>query len=219
MHSETIERLIVFASGGELRDETVRARAEYFAEVKDVYAEEPFYESRLQAFLEWYCIDRPVGGTGRTPLLMLMEQAVDFTGEDMAFFTRLASSRHSLFVFLGESGGLVRVRDAFTGDGFEVREDRPLLTVKKGDLLETRLIPAPEGDVFHFSRTFLTHPREVRHAVLHEIASAKRERRLNAEAFMHQLAILWVRAQRYKGVSALDLYNPFELRKPNQPVL
>jgi hypothetical protein len=215
--SEYTDTLFTFASAGGLEDEIRRARGEFFADVKDVYAEEEFFEERINAFLEWYTLDRTIGRTGKTPLDLFLERSHSRIAADhLAYLEGLRDARHAIFELQRVAEGRVDVRDAFTGERFAVTERRPLVTLRRGDLCETRLVP--HGGDLHFSRTFLIHPRETRRTILREIRRAKGERRLDAPAFMRTLAVLWVRSRRYKGVDPHDLYSPAEVAKPNAPL-
>ena len=217
MFTEYTDHLFSFASAGPLEDEIRRARAAFFADVKDVYAEEEFFEERINAFLEWYCLDRTIGTTGKTPLALFLEASHGALKDDeLSYLEGLSRSRHAIAELTRVSEGRVDVRDVFTGDRFAVTERRPLVTLRPGDLCETRLV-AYKGET-HFTRTFLVHPREARRTSLREIRRAAKELRLDAPALMRTLGVLWVRAHRYKGVDPHDLYSPAELAKPNKPL-
>ncbi|MBI5527912.1 MAG: hypothetical protein HY897_16400 [Deltaproteobacteria bacterium] len=214
MFSEYTDALFEFVSSGGLEPEIRKARSEFFAEVKDVYAEEEFFEERINAFLEWYCIDRTVGKTGRTPLLLFLEKShATLPAGTLDYLNGFREARHALFEIRGMGEGRVEVRDIFSREEFSVTERRPLGTLKKGDVCETRLVPY-RSEIF-FSRTFLVFPREARRVILSEVRRARKARRLDAPAFMRTLAVLWVRQRRYKGVDPRDLFSPAELAKPN----
>jgi hypothetical protein len=214
MFSEYTDALFEFVSSGDLGPEILKARAEFFAEVKDVYAEEEFFEERINAFLEWYCTDRTIGKTGKTPLGLFLEKSHAALPADTAdYLNGLGGARHAIFEVVRIGGGRVEVKDIFAREGFSVTERRPLGTLKSGDLCETRLVPY-RGELY-FSRTFLVFPREARRGILSEVRRAKKARRLDAPAFMRTLSVLWVRQRRYKGVDPRDLFSPAELAKPN----
>jgi hypothetical protein len=217
MLPEHINKLYSFASGGLLKDEILKARAEFFSDVKDVYVEEHFFEERVNAFLEWYSLDRVVGRSGRTPLDLFLESCGgELSAEEAGFFEALRSSRHSLFRLQRHDSGVAVLDDAFAGDRLQVAVDRPMVTLKKGDLIDTRLIPLADG--LCFGRSFLVHPRSVRRSILLEVKRAKSSLRLDAQAFLRQLSVMWIRQQRYKGVKPTDLYTTLELSRPNAPL-
>ena len=218
MFFEYTDKLFQFASAGPLDGEIRRARADFFADIKDVYDEEEFFEERISAFLEWYCLDRTIPGTGRTPLDRFLGTSLGkITAEELAYLEGLARARHALFELVRIGGDRVEVRDVFTGGRFAATEHRPLVTLKKGDLCETRLVPY--RDELFFSRTFLVHPHEARKTILAEIQRARRALSLDAPAFMRHLGSLWVRLRRYKGVDPHDIYSPAEVARPNAPLL
>lgn len=212
MFSEYTDHLFSFASAGPLEDEIKRARAEFFADVKDVYAEEEFFEERINAFLEWYCLDRTIGWTGRTPHDLFFEESRGaLLADELEYLEGLARARHTIVELKRVSEGRVDVRDVFTGDRLAVTERRPLVTLRAGDLCETRLV-GYKGETL-FTRTFLVHPREARRTILREVRRASRELRLDAPALMRTLGVLWIRNRRYKGVDPHDLYRPDELAR------
>src|SRR5262249_47326758 len=64
MLSEVLDRLIAFAARDEA--ELVRGREEWAESAGRVFDDDPLYEERAVAFLEWFSLERP-GPDGRVP--------------------------------------------------------------------------------------------------------------------------------------------------------
>jgi len=218
MFSEITDKLILASSSGELRDEILIARKEYFSGVKDIYSEESFFDERMNAFLEWYCIERAVGKTGKTPLVLFLANYQDTLGtEDKLYLKALSISLHSLFRLKRISEKTATLNDLFTNSTHETKDIGNSKNIGKDVVFEARLIPYNGDNIY--GRTFLVHPREAKRSILQEINRAKKERRLDATAFMQHLSTLWIRQARYKGVVTQVIYSEEELAKTNTHIL
>src|SRR5713101_469877 len=94
-------------------DDIVGAKQEYFAQTGgEVHEDDRCFESRLQAFFNWYLFDRRLDGV--TPAQSFL---------------------------LEPKKGQVRVRDAVTRKVFDVTERRQMHGLEIGDLFEARLVP------------------------------------------------------------------------------
>jgi len=218
MFSEITDRLIQASSTGELGDEILQAREEYFSGVKDINSEESFYDERMNAFLEWYCIERPVGKTGKTPLAIFLANMEKSIGtNEKLFLEALGLSIHSTFRLKRISEKTATLIDLFTNAVHETTDTGNSKNIGMNVVFEARLIPYNGSNVY--GRTFLVHPREAKGAILQEIRRAKKERRLDAAAFMQHLSTLWIRQARYKGVITGVIYSKEELSKPNTSIL
>ena len=148
-------------------DELVKGKQEYFAQTGgEVHEEDRCYEQRMQAFFNWFLFDRKAEG-GATPVeRYLRENGAELPGKDKDVLLGFTQSRLSLYEYRGRRGlfsrpgkGQVRVRDAITGEDFDVTERRQMHGLEIGDLFEARLVPLDR--TFHFSTSFTYHPREV----------------------------------------------------------
>jgi hypothetical protein len=101
---------------------------------------------------------------------------------------------------------MVRVRDAFTGDDYDVLEKRQMTGLEEGDLFEARLIPV--GGKYQFSSSFLFHPREVRRTVLREIKKRRKALLLSdPSGFCWEVSKMALQAERFRNVTIHAIYN------------
>src|SRR3954464_9821578 len=156
-------------------DELVRAREEYFARTGgEVHEDDRCYEQRMQAFFNWFLFDRR-GADGATPVeRFLREKGAELPGNDKAVLMGCTQSRLGLYEFRGTRGffsrpakGQVRVRDAITGEDYDVTERRQMHGLDIGDLFEARLVP--EERTYDIPTSFTYHPREVEPEIRREV--------------------------------------------------
>ena len=193
----TLDALIERFCAGAFVGETARARAEYDARTGRVFEDDELYEARTIAFLEWYVLERPLGGT--PPVVHLLHDAALATVALRAW----ATSHRSLFAIDELGDGSVTLEDLVGGGRFRVEERRQLHGVGLGDLVEARLV-AWNGQVV-LGRTFLYHPASTRPAV------AEHARRIRAAGgtrgdIVDYVASLRVKSERYRHVAPERVY-------------
>ena len=208
---------LLLAYVGPSVDDIVAAKAEYFAATGgEVHEDDRCYEQRMQAFFNWYLFDRK--RSGATPVEeYLREKGADLAADDKNVLLGTTQSRLSLYEYRGAARklfsrparGQVRVRDAFTGEDFDVTERRQMHGLDVGDLFEARLLPI--DGTFHFSTSFTYHPREVRRTITREIKRRKKAgEAIDARGFCWELEKMALQGERFRNVSIDAIYN-FEM--------
>jgi len=207
-------------------DELVRAKKEYFLQTGgEVHADDRCYEQRMQAFFNWFLFDRR-RSDGSTPVeKFLREKGADLPSKDKEVLIGCTQSRLSLYEYRGTRGffsrpsrGQVRVRDAITGDDFDVTERRQMHGLDIGDVFESRLVPV--NRTYHFSTSFTYHPREVVPEIRREIKRRKKKGAVEAQPLVWELERMALQHERFRNVSIHAIYNfqtPFLSKRPRTP--
>jgi len=193
-------------------DDIVGAKHEYFAQSGgEVHEDDRCFESRLQAFFNWYLFDRRVDGV--TPAQrFLQDRGAETKAADKEVLMGFTQTRLGLYEYRGRKGfllgpkkGQVRVRDAVTRKVFDVTERRQMHGLEIGDLFEARLVPA--GGTWHFSTSFTYHPREMTPVIVREIKKRKKQGSVDVRALLWELERMSLQADRFKNVSIEAIYN------------
>src|SRR5205823_5405695 len=204
----------------------VRGKAEYFAQTGgEVHEDDRAYEQRMQAFFNWFLFDR-TQGDGSTPVdRFLREKGAELPGKDKDVLLGCTQSRLALYEYRGRRGlfsrpraGQIRVRDAVTGEDFDVTERRQMHGLEIGDLFEARLVPVDR--LFHFSTSFTYHPREVTREIRREVKRRKKQGAVDARALCWELERMALQHERFRNVSINAIYNfetPFLSKRARQP--
>jgi hypothetical protein len=211
---QLIDQLLAW-SAARLGDDIVVARKEYFGRTGgDVHEDDRSFDARMQGFFNWYLFDRRTQGDRgmQSPAQRFLHEKGG-TIFDKELLVGATQSRLSLYSYLGHRtllrrvpDGMVRVRDAFTGDDYDVLEKKQMTGLEEGDLFEARLIPV--GGKYQFSSSFLFHPREVRRTVLREIKRRRKALELSdPSAFCWEVSKMALQAERFRNVSIDAIYN------------
>ena len=216
-----IDQLLAWSAQA-LGDDIVVAKKEYFSHVGgEVHEHDRTFEARMQGFFNWYLFDRRTASDrgAQTPAQrFLAERGAGIFGSDKDLLIGATHSRLSLYAYRGRRTflrrvpeGMVRVRDAFTLDDYDVIERRQMDGLDSGDLFEARLIPVASRH--HFSSSFLFHAREVKRPVLREIKRRRKALLLSdPAAFCWEISRMALQAERFRNVPILAIYdfeNPF----------
>jgi len=194
-------------------DEILKAKQEYFAQTGgEVHEEDRCYESRMQAFFNWYLLDRKMADGATIVERYLREKGADLAGQDKDVMIGCTQSRLSLFEYRGTGGlfsrpakGQVRVRDLATGEDFDVTERRQMHGLEIGDLFEARLVPI--GRTLHFSTSFTYHPREARREILREVKKRRKQGVADGRQLVWELERMYLQHERFKNVALNAIYN------------
>jgi hypothetical protein len=193
-------------------DDIVQAKQEYFTQTGgEVHEDDRCFESRLQAFFNWYLFDRKRDGV--TPAQrFLQDRGAETRAGDKEVLMGFTQTRLGLYEYRGRKGlilgpkkGQVRVRDAITRKDFDVTERRQMHGLEIGDLFEARLVPV--GSTWHFSTSFTYHPREQKPVIVREIKKRKKQGPVDVRALLWELERMSLQADRFKNVSIEAIYN------------
>lgn len=205
MYQSQLDALIAFASSERLKDELLKAKAEYFAGTGEIFEDDRSFEMRMASFLDYYVFDRVIPASGKTPAQMFLEQGKDLPAADLAIRRGLIETKHSLWEVRKISKELIRLRDLFVGKDIDVYERRQPAGLKKGDVLEARLIPI-DGR-FLFSPAFCFHPIEAKKPVAKELRRLKKEQPgFSTRDFIWTIAKMRLKCERYRNIAVTDIY-------------
>jgi len=223
MLSAVLDRVIAYAARRE--PELLAAREEWAERAGRVFDDDPLYEERTTAFLEWFALERP--GTldgdarrpgearpalpdegrreGRPPVdRFLAEEPLDDLEGRWAH--ALGRSHRSLFLVRELGKGHLALEDLLGGAHLEVTERRRLPGIAEGEVFEARVVAnvvtPPE---LLFTRAFQFHPREAA-PELKRISADARERGLPRDEVLFRLLRARLRALRYGHVPPGRIY-------------
>ena len=207
MLAQVLDRVIAFAA----RDEAalLRAREAWAESAGKVFHDDPLYEERTTAFLEWFALERP-GDDGRVPAerFLAEEQLDDLEGQ---WAHALSRAHRSLFEVREVSDdGHILVDDLLAGNAFAVSERRRLPGIEPGEILEARVVAnivrPPE---VLFTRAFQFHPREAMIELRRQAVRARAAGEPRATT-LFRLLRLRLKALRYGHVAAAKIYAEHE---------
>jgi hypothetical protein len=194
--------------------ELVEAREEWDARSGKVFDDDPLYEERTAAFLEWYVLER---GAASGPTFI--ERALKSAAEsERASLTLLSRTHRSLFIVRELDGQHLELDDLLTGCRFRVYERRTPLTLVEGDVFEARLCARVEssGEVV-LTRGVQHHPREAADAIV-ELATKSRAAQERRDEALFRLAKLRWKAARWGHVQPARIYRGDEASRDDLKV-
>ncbi len=206
--------------------ELIRGKEEYFSRTGgEVHEDDRCYEQRMQAFFNWFLFDRRLPDGSTAVERFLREKGADLPRKDKDVLLGCTQSKLGLYEYRGTRGffsrparGQVRVRDAVSGEGYDVTERRQMHGLEIGDLFEARLVPVDR--TYHFSTSFTYHRREVIPVIRREIKRRKKGGQVDVRALVWDLERMALQHERFKNVSIQAIYNfetPFLSRRPAAP--
>lgn len=202
MLSQILDRLVAFAAKDE--QSLVAAREEWAGLAGRVFDDDPLYEERTTAFLEWYSLERRPPG-GRVPAERFLAEEKVEEGEG-AWVAALIRAHRSLFEVRELREGSLLLDDLLAGGAYDVTERRRLPGIAAGSIFEARLVPnvitPPE---LLFTRAFQFHPLDAAPAIKKRAEKARAAGTDRVEE-LWRLMRLRLKSLRYGHVSAAKIY-------------
>lgn len=201
------EKMVQFASEGELAADLPPAREEFVRRTGDLFESDRSFERRISSFLEWYVLDRGVSfASHTTPARMYIDSVADsLTTPEIAELRQLTRTVVSIFEYRGAKPEAMRVVDLLANEKLDVFERRAPAGLTSGDIIEARLVP--DGDRFMFFPSIAVHPHEANKAIQ---KAAKRFRKKGAVDgrldLVHRIAFLANRCERYGHVDPREIF-------------
>jgi hypothetical protein len=199
-----IESLILRFGDSKFDQEVSPARDGYCERRGRVFEEDEDWENFTRGFLEWYVVERPWLDQGVPPAGVVAAEIDDV--ERRAALQALVTSQRSLVEVCSIGRHGLQVLDLVGGARFAVTEDRSLVGVQVGNVVEMRLIGFQ--DEIHLGRSFLFHPEGTSHAIA-AMATSMRQAGKSRSDIVDHVALLRSRARSYRHVSPIRIYeNP-----------
>jgi hypothetical protein len=206
VYQQHLDALIAFASGEQFQQELLQAKTEYFAGTGELFEDDKSFELRMASFLDFFVFDWKLAGSGKTPSELFFEQSTGLSEEEQQGLRGLTETRHSLWEVRKLAKANVRLRDLFTGKDIDVFERRQPAGLKRGDIIEARLVPY-DGRLL-FSSAFCFHPEEVRKVILKEVKRLKKhEPDFDRRGFIWSLSKMRLKLERYRNIAPEQIYS------------
>lgn len=201
-----LDKLIALATGDQFLDAVREAKGRYFRATGEVFEDDPFFEQRMNGFVEYYLFDWEAapGGKSTTAVILSREQAV-LPPDELVAFGGFDRNVHSIFEFKKKKGDLVTVLNLYDDETYQVYERRALAGLEKGDIFDARLLPF--GDKLHFSNAFVFHPKAVRKFIAAELKIARKTGIGRPTDVLHRMAYLRLRFDRFRRVDVTKIYS------------
>lgn len=229
------------ASAAEDEASLLSARLQWNVLAGEVHDEEPLYEERVNAFLEWYLLEyRPLSSSLPSSMTLCgpsLEAQAAAGGEGQAkagpaavepVIRRLIraapeAERPALIALAAAHRGLFAVRelvnegvlleDLWGGGSFRVYERRRLIGLGPGEVFEARLVADVDAPPrILFTRSFCFHPREALDIIRRQVLRARRSGERREDFLFRQLRSR-LRCERYRHLSPLRIYESGETRE------
>jgi len=218
MYKEMLERIARYFSSDRYLPELQEAREVYFQRTGKVFEEDPMFEGRITAFLEWFLLDRLLPVVGVPPVRLFWMMFEDSLGEgERETLLQMQRTNHSLFQVQGARGELSRLKDLATGEIHDVLTDHKLPGVTREDVLDARLIQM--GGNLRFCESLWIHPLEAHPYIFGELKAHHPPSREWLDTFLHDLALMKLKKEQYKHIPVAQIYSqrsfPQEREKPS----
>ena len=217
MNSQYFESLFTAIMENErYRGELVAAKEEFEPIAGQMMESDESFDARINAFHNWYILDRPMTGTGMTPLRYYLEFNANVLSEEVVQGYRdLYDNVHSLFELLKFNGEAVYLRDLISRKKYVVEGARQLDSLERGDLFNTRVFR--HGKKSYLTNYLLIHPAGVARIIRAE-AKKVRKAKEDPKPFLLRLLFFHSRWEQFTQMDEDKIYR-FQAPAHEQPAV
>jgi hypothetical protein len=214
---DLVEVLMAWAQTTFGADEIVRAREEFFSLAGKVFHDDPFYETRINYFFDFFLMERPVlsgravEGLGPvTPLGLFLRRCdlgeIHVPAAALAGFQRLARFKHGLFQVLKVRDHTMTVRDLCTREKYQVvaKSDETYRGFEKKDVFQGFLFT--QADLAFLSQGIVQHPVKAARVIKKRLKAALKAGAFELQSMLSKLARQQLRYLRHRHVDPVLLY-------------
>ncbi len=205
MYKKAFDQIAQYFGTDRFSEELGKAQEDYFHQTGKVFEDEPSYEPRMNAFFEWFLLDRPLFDYGIPPVRLYRVTFAEKIDSAMRMeLLAYEQSYRSIFTYRSHKDGRVEVKELREKETLSVSEKHNYSGIRKGDLLDARLVQFGEERVF--TDSMWVHPSEVTVLVTRELK--KKEWSFHDyEQFMFRLAYMKWKHEKYSHASVKQIYN------------
>ncbi len=209
---EYLSRVTDHYTSKEYESELIKAKKEFFGFIGSVHEEDPFFESYMTAFIEWYIFARDMTNKDLPPIrLFYRDQAHTLSSEEKSIYEDFTKFRHSIFIAKKVKPSLLVVHDLYADEKITIEHNFPAAGFNTGDIFEAILVPF-RGQLT-FTKTFFFHPCDVKRFIVKELKKVRKlEQKILLKVIM-RFQRLRLKYDRYSHVSPAQIYTEEEFNK------
>ena len=212
IHNQFFSKMLNVMTSEPFTNELKKARTEYTKVAGEVFEDDKSFEMRMNSFLEWYILDRPISSKNKTPLLLYLDEYNNsFSDEESEFLHGIKNNIHSIFEVKGQKKEFIRIKDLLMMERYNVSEDNSHFSFRKGDIVEARLLPFREK--YFFSNAFCFHPQKIGKFIKSELKKIHLQKGGGGQSenkiikdFIQRLSYMNLKWERARQIDANDIY-------------
>jgi hypothetical protein len=184
--------------------ELTAAKEEFQAFAGPIFESDRNFDARINAFHNWYILDRVLAARGVTPLQYYLEfNANSLTEDSLRGCRELTANIHSVFELLKVTKSRTWLRDLVGGKKYALEGIEEAEFLDRGALFNSRLFP--HGGAFYLSNYLLVHPGSLLKRIRSE-ARAVNKSGQSPKDFLFRLALFHSRWEQYRQMDVDKIY-------------
>lgn len=187
-------------------------RKEFFDAIGAVHEEDPFFETYMTTFLEWYIFDRDLPDKDLPPVrIFYRNHFKKFSDDEKKIYNDFTKFKHSIFYVKKVRKDLLVLQDLYNDEVLKIESQGVLSGFKEGDLFDAILVPFK--GMWHFTKSFCFHPADSKKFIFKEMKKIKHLERKILTRTILKFKKLRLKLERYPHVSVQQIYNEEEFNK------
>ncbi len=199
MIKERIDELVEYISASGREADVAKVKEEYFSENAGIFGDEESYDMRIGAFLEWYMIDRMIGGKS---LLEEYAETIDDLGKREDILS-LRDGLRSIFEVTGVYDDRVYLKDLVGKKKYIVMSPYANKFFKNKNILDCRIFKYDEKR-YTMSESYFFHPEKAKKIIVSKLKEAAAMDKIGL--LLNSMANMSIKWERYRNFKLEEIY-------------
>ena len=199
MIKERIDELVEYISTSGREADVTKVKEEYFRENAGIFGDEESYDMRIGAFLEWYMIDRRIGGKS---LLEEYAESLDNL-EKREGLLSLRDGLRSIFEVTSVYDDRVYLKDLVGKKKYVVMSPYADKFFKNKNILDCRIFKYDEKR-YTMSESYFFHPEKAKKIIVSKLKEAAALDKIGP--LLNSMASMSLKWERYRNYRVEDIY-------------
>lgn len=199
MIKERIDELVEYISASGREEDVSKVKEEYFRENAGIFGDEESYDMRIGSFLEWYLIDRMIGGKS---LLEEYTESID-DPEKKEELLSLRDGLRSIFEVTSVYDDRVYLKELVNGKKYMVLSPYADKFFKNKNILDCRIFKYDEKR-YIMSESYFFHPEKAKKIIVSKLKEAAAMDKVGP--LLNSMASMSLKWERYRNFKVEEIY-------------
>jgi len=204
MFNTLLKNLTKFASDARFQENATRSLRRYERLIGAIYNDDPYYDSRMTCFLEWFILEEPATGSGNRVLDVYRHERARGSESELAMIDSLDNNIHDIFQVKSARQGKIKVTALFANRSFTIDDQCLSETISKNEIFEGRIVNL--DGAWLLTQGVCHHPSAALKFIKTEMKRIRKSGENGAAEFIFRLGSMLTRWRRARNISINEIY-------------
>ncbi len=199
-----LKNLTKFASDSRFQESATRSLRRYEGLIGAIYNDDPYFDSRMTCFLEWFILEEPAADSGDRVLDIYRHERARGSESELAMIDSLDNHIHDIFLVKSVRQGKIKVTALFANRNFTIDDQCLSETINRNEIFEGRIVNL--NGAWLLTQGMCHHPSAALKFVKAEMKRIRKTSEDGPGEFIFRLGSMLTRWRRARNISINEIY-------------